>query len=259
MRLCASSLHLFSLVFFSCGIAVFASDDGWGDDGNGKHFVELQFAGGISDGEVPMYLCVDPIYASYDGGNGGNGGSESHQKMVYTYVNGKRTECMTEYEFISRFRSCASVPRPPAPGDAALQQTAGPNYAGKDFSEQDMYGIDLQFADLQRTTFLRCDMRGAKLRAANCRGASFEGALVKGADFSGADLSDANLKGAYFVDTDLSGAKGLTLENLRMVNCLYRCKLDRELFELFVQYCSSKMRDISWNWGLEEAKRRGLD
>ena len=70
---------------------------------------------------------------------------------------------------------------------------------GKDFR------IDLHGAFLRRT-----DLSSASLKRANLTGADFTNAIFRGADFEGAILDGTILKGA-----DLTGAKNLTLPQLR--------------------------------------------
>jgi hypothetical protein len=190
--------------------------------------------------KYPMYLCVDMPLFLYD---------SAHHKMVYTYVEGKRTKCMTEYEFRSKFRTCRIIPRPPSPGDATLTQGSGRNLSGVDYSDKDMMKVNFQAANLQDANFSRCDMRGANLRHADCRRASFEGAFMKNVDLRNADMTDARLRCAYFVNADLTGARGLTLENIRFVETLHACRLDPDILALVEEYCPAKFRDLSFNWG----------
>ncbi|MBD3393106.1 MAG: hypothetical protein GF418_13375 [Chitinivibrionales bacterium] len=239
---------LLLIISFSPGFA--------GDNGNGGISVELQLAGAPAEA-FPMYLCVDPAYMQPSGGNGGNG---HFPKMVYTYVDGSRTECMTEDQFMKRFRSAAPVPPPPTPQDAYRRPVdpARKQLAQSDFTDGDMYGMDLKFANLKESKFVRADMRSVDLRFADCRNASFEDAYLKNADLSNADLTGASLKGAYIVGANLTNVRGLDLDAIRLVNCLYNCKLDDYLFDLVMEYCPSKLRDLSWNWGYQQAEQRGL-
>ncbi len=65
--------------------------------------------------------------------------------------------------------------------------------------------LDIRGAFVRRT-----DLSGASLRKANLSGADATNAIFVGADFEDADLTDTILIGA-----DLSGAKNLTLDQLK--------------------------------------------
>lgn len=64
------------------------------------------------------------------------------------------------------------------------------------------------------------DVQGAFLRRTNLSNANLEGANLQGADFSnallrGANLKDASLEGTILKGADLSGARNVTLSQLR--------------------------------------------
>jgi uncharacterized protein YjbI with pentapeptide repeats len=101
------------------------------------------------------------------------------------------------------------------------------------FSEADLSGADLEKADLTGAdlTQARLDpmpaaegVLGAQPRPTNLKGARLDGANLTGADLSGADLRGASLRGARFDraklagtllrSQDLTGATGLTREQL---------------------------------------------
>jgi uncharacterized protein YjbI with pentapeptide repeats len=67
------------------------------------------------------------------------------------------------------------------------------------------FRLDLHGAFLRRT-----DLSSASLKHANLKGADFTNAIFRGADFESAVLDGTILKGA-----DLTGAKNLTLSQLR--------------------------------------------
>jgi hypothetical protein len=200
---------------------------------------------------IEMYHCADKTHNSYKMGRSSLAPSE---KLVYGYVNGRRTECMTEEDFNSRFCKSVCIPKPPtvAMSYAMSSMPSSKNYAGSNFRDSDLFGMDMQFADCRRTDFSRADMRSIKMQGADCQGANFEGALVKNANLRNADLSEANLKNTYFVCADLRGVKGLTLDNIRLAATVYNCKMDPELVSLITQYCPSKYHDVSRNWGMPE-------
>jgi uncharacterized protein YjbI with pentapeptide repeats len=67
------------------------------------------------------------------------------------------------------------------------------------------FKLDVRGAFLRRT-----DLSDATLKDANLAGADFTNAILRGADFEGAKLEGTILKGA-----DLTGARNLTLAQLR--------------------------------------------
>jgi uncharacterized protein YjbI with pentapeptide repeats len=67
------------------------------------------------------------------------------------------------------------------------------------------FKLDVRGAFLRRT-----DLSRASLKGANLTGADFSNAILRGADFEDAVLDGTVLKGA-----DLTGAKNLTLSQLR--------------------------------------------
>lgn len=237
----------FFLVISVICISAFAGDDGKGGDNANKR------AG------IEMFLCFD-LSQQKDNGNVGNTGNESHVKMVYGYINGQRTECMSEADFLSRFCMPAVLPKPPSAVEASAPPASNPvirSYAGANFREADLFGMDFRNANCRQADFFRADMRNINLQDADCKQANFEGAYLKNADLNGADLSDANLKNAYFVSADLRNVSGLTIEIVRFVATLHDCKLDADLCELVNEYCPSKWRDVSSCWGVpDDAKVR---
>jgi hypothetical protein len=201
---------------------------------------------------LEMYVCHTSERTGWQ--SNAASGEENYSKFVYGVINGRRTECMSEAEFIRRFRSPAVIPRPPTTTFSTINTSTikNKNYSKSDFRESDLFGMDFQFADCQQSDFSGADMRNVKLMGANCSGADFEGAYLKNANLNNADLSYANLKNAYFVSADLRGATGLTLENIRLAATIHNCKLDPEIRELIGKYCPSKFRDFSSNWGLPD-------
>jgi uncharacterized protein YjbI with pentapeptide repeats len=93
-----------------------------------------------------------------------------------------------------------------------------------DLSESSLVGADLSDAhiydsDLSKATLVDADLSDAILNGANLRGANLEGANLSNAFLWEADLRKANLEGTDLRDADLSdanlsGAKGITNEQL---------------------------------------------
>jgi hypothetical protein len=93
-----------------------------------------------------------------------------------------------------------------------------------DLREVDFQGADLAWgmftkADLEHANFSTARLLHASLKETNLRSARFDGADCSGANFqdanvSGANFTAANLTRANFRSVDLSGALGLTTEQL---------------------------------------------
>ena len=74
------------------------------------------------------------------------------------------------------------------------------------------------------SSFSRGNLGGANLQAAYLSEANLEDA-----EFPGANLQYTKLANAYLVNTDLIGAKNLTINQLSEVKTLYDASLDDEL------------------------------
>jgi uncharacterized protein YjbI with pentapeptide repeats len=85
------------------------------------------------------------------------------------------------------------------------------SYANLSGFTTDLSGADLRKADLVRAVLANANLTRAELTQAE---------LIR-ADLSGADLSDANLSDAILIDANLSGAVGLTDEQIAAANSLY--------------------------------------
>ncbi len=172
-------------------------------------------------------------------------------KLVYGYINGKKTSCMTEYELrvawanarLAREKEKAAKKRR---WDAVYHGEKNLAYA--DLRGFDLKDIDLSGADLTKAHLESADLRGANLKNASLSGANLENAYCKNADFSGADLSTANLRGAFFHHANLSTAKGLTMENLPAVATLYKARLEDQLLKMIQETCSDKLKNPQNKW-----------
>jgi uncharacterized protein YjbI with pentapeptide repeats len=81
------------------------------------------------------------------------------------------------------------------------------------------FKLDVRGAFLRRT-----DLSNASLRAANLTGADFTNAILRGAD-----LKDAILEGTVLKGADLTGARNLTVPQLRKAILDERTKLPQGL------------------------------
>jgi uncharacterized protein YjbI with pentapeptide repeats len=92
---------------------------------------------------------------------------------------------------------------------------SGANLSGANLSGADLSDADLSGADLSKYALLSvADLSGADLSGADLSNADLSRAGLSGAILSGADLSDADLSGADLRYANLSGAEGVTKQEL---------------------------------------------
>lgn len=211
--------------------------------------------------EPEMFLCVDSMIHLQK-----NTGS-TPVKLVYGYINGKKTECMTEYEFREKYskkvfeQTQASQPdsqklleqryRKHKTTDMSPIEAASKgikDLAELDFHSSDLAGLNLAGADLHNANLNWADLRNCDLRNANLQGAKLEAAYLKNADLRGANLTNADIRGAFFHLANMTGVIGLEMGNLSMVQTLYKTVLDSELLIELQEKMPSKFRDPGWNW-----------
>jgi hypothetical protein len=203
--------------------------------------------------EPKMYLCSDTVSQP-----------KSKDKLVYGYINDKKTECMSEYEFLALYSKAQfekdSIARKKKEKEAiqAAKQKATrgtedeivlkirkgkKDLDGADLMEADLSGVDLRGASLKSA-----DLRRANLSKANLSGADLQAAFLRRADVRKADLTNANLRGAYFSEADLRGAKGLTLEKLKECKSFYKAKLDDEVRAVVKAELPEKLKEPEKCW-----------
>lgn len=214
-----------------------------------------------ADQNLPMYLCLDSMMQKFQ-----NEG-KSPPKLVYGYINGKKTECMSEYELRARYSESQFKEKKVAEVDSQkLLEKSGKrrnpktlkitdavfrgkkDLAGVDLRGCDLKGVDLSNADLRNANLESADLRNANLSNANLRGASLEFAFLRNANLKNADLTNARLKGAYLQYADLSSVEGLTVEHIRVVTSVYNATFDSDMMDLVKEYCPGKMKDPGWQW-----------
>jgi hypothetical protein len=216
---------------------------------------------GSADQNTIMYLCLDSMMQKYkqDG--------KSPPKLVYGYIDGKKTGCMCEYELRAKFSEAELKERKSTEVDSQhLLESSGKrrsvkdltledgvfrgkkDLAGADLRGHDLNGVDLSGADLTNANLESADLRNANLSNANLSGTSLEYAFLKNANLKNADLSNARLRGAYFQNANLSGVEGLTMEHIQAVATVYNAVFDSDMIELIKEYCPGKMKDTGWGW-----------
>jgi hypothetical protein len=212
-------------------------------------------------GGPTIFLCVDSMMQIK------KATGRVPPKIVYGYIDGIKTECMSEQDF--RLRYCTSneeratvaqvdsqklleerglrrtLPRL-NPVESALKGRK--DLSGVDLKGTDLKGVNLERADLRKANLSYADLRGANLRGAKLNGAILECAYLKDANLAGADLEGANLKGAYLHFANLNEANGLNVENLRFTRTLYNADMDTLLLDAVKEYCPNKLADPGWHW-----------
>lgn len=199
--------------------------------------------------EPAMFLCIDSMMQVRK-----QTGCEP-QKLVYGYIDGKKTACMSEYEFRV---ACSKVLFDRENGSLnktqkkQLQRNAvyrgEKNLANADLRGLDLKGLDLSGANLTNAQLESADLRGANLKNATMTGANLENAYCKNADFRGADLTSANLRGAFFHHANLFEVQGITMENLSAVSSLYQARLEEPLMEIIESKFSNKLKNPKGSW-----------
>lgn len=221
---------------------------------------------GMADQNTTMYLCLDSMMQKYkrDG--------KSPPKLVYGYINGKKTECMCEYDLRAKFSEVELKERKSTEIDSqqllessgkrrsvkdlsieegvfrGKKDLAGADLRGYDLNGVDLSGVDLSGADLTNANLESADLRNANLSNANLKGTSLEYAFLKNANLKNADLSNAQLRGAYFQNANLTGVEGLTMEHIQAVTTVCNAVFDSDMMELIKEYCPGKMKDTGWGW-----------
>jgi hypothetical protein len=202
---------------------------------------------------IAMYLCVEEMAKN-----------SGHGKLVYGYIDGKKTPCMSEYQFRNQFYSVhsESLPQPSmnqkqfdfSTSDDVVKSVAqgNKNLSGLDLKGMDLSNCKLRGIDFTNTDLSGADLRGADLRNANLTNANLTRAYLKNCDLGGADLSGAILKGAYLHRADCTGAKGLTLSELKTVRTVHDATMDSVLIQEIKQQCATLLRDPGYEWRLAD-------
>ncbi|MCX7725223.1 MAG: pentapeptide repeat-containing protein [Chitinispirillaceae bacterium] len=206
--------------------------------------VFLIFSSFLFAEEPAMFLCVDSMASLKKSSMG-----REPQKLVYGYINGKKTPCMTEYELRQMFQE-ESLKKARKGVEKEKKKTLERNavYRGeKNLVDADLSGLDLQNlnlsgANLRGANLTSTDLRGVNFENADLENASLENAYCKHANFSGANLKGTNLKGAFLHYANLKGAKGLTIEALTPAASLYEATLEDSLLEIIKSDYPQKLK-----------------
>jgi hypothetical protein len=219
-----------------------------------KWFTFLQFflfayVSTVLSKDQDIFLCIDSIISIK------NSTGKEPVKLVYGYINGQKTACMSEYELRAlfshdKFREDSS--RIEAQQQKAFSRSTifggEKNLSGADLRGMDLQGIDLSGANLQNAQLESVDLRNANLSGSNLTGANFKSAYCKNVNFSKADLTGADLQGTFFQYADMKNAKGLSIEVLLKTATLYRTVLDEEILKELEENYGSKLEKPRGEW-----------
>jgi hypothetical protein len=176
-------------------------------------------------------------------------------KLVYGYLDGKKTACMTEPElrslYTNHFNDSVS---------AALDKKTGKKkYVMADLHGTDFSGANLAGMDMTGANFTSADLRKAVMKDATLINANLMAAYLRKADLRNADLSGANLTHAYLSEADLTGATGITIDQLKSAKNMYKAKIDTALLNRIDECCPEKLRDPGRRWDSNEWKPADKD
>jgi hypothetical protein len=202
-----------------------------------------------------MYLCLDESVLDT------SRRQQPPAKLVYGYIDGKKTECMTETELLALFGEHEYREQSPV-REAEMKEMAksmqvdgrqsGVNGTKKlqnaKLHARDLSNIDLSNADLRNADLSGADLRGADLSGADLSGANLRAAYCKGVDFSGANLTGAVLDDSYLTRATLFDAKGIDMESIRNVRNLHAVRMDSVMIVEIQKYHPSKFKDPGWRW-----------
>jgi len=212
-------------------------------------------------GNPQMYLCVDSMKANK------SRVTDSSVKFVYGYINGVKTECMSEYEFREKYcKKQFDSSKIFQPDSQKILEQKGlkrknihlslleaiykgkKDLAGLKMCSFDLAGLDLSGADLRNADLNSADMRNTKLCGANLSGANLTSAYLKNADLRKANLENVNFKGCYLQQADLTDASGFTIVDIKMAANLYNTILEPEMAAQIKKDCPGKLKKPEWGW-----------
>lgn len=198
---------------------------------------------------MEMYLCIDSMMQVR------KETGKDPSKLVYGYINGKKTPCMPEYDLRIKLSENTRNDKIDDKQDKnnklsgrQLIYRGEKKLANADLRGLDLQGIDLSGADLSNALLESADLRGANLKNANLRGANLENAYCKSVNLEGANITDAKLRGAYFHFARLRNVEGLNLENICTVTSIYRASLEEPVLEIIETKYPTKLRNPKGSW-----------
>jgi uncharacterized protein YjbI with pentapeptide repeats len=126
---------------------------------------------------------------------------------------------LTLTTFLSENGLIGSFSDPPAPAQDPPIPLSNSNMSGFDLQGAYLRHAYLESTNLEGTDLRGADMSdsvlfGANLKGANLSGAILEDSIMIGANLKEANLQGTNLEGANLAQADLTGAKGITRDQL---------------------------------------------
>ncbi|MFP4418043.1 MAG: pentapeptide repeat-containing protein [Fibrobacterota bacterium] len=179
------------------------------------------------------------------------------RRMVYGYIDGQKTECMTEQQLLSLFSEKAFQEKQDS---INAEKKKKDNYFIEAIAQgqKDLKNADLRTADLMNVKMKSVDFSYADLSSADLRDADLSGSILRNADlsvafckdvnFSGADLTGAKLDGAYLNGANLSDVRGLTYDALRKARTVHEANLAPDLLKLIEQNASHLLEKPKQGW-----------
>lgn len=181
---------------------------------------------GLAASEKPeIFLCVreDSI-------------KTTEKKLVYGYIYGVKTECMTEKDFLELYaKKMAEIEKSLrldtiSNADAIiLIQNGEKDLRSAKFQSFDFMDVSFKGANCTKANFYGADLRNASFRNANCTRTNFSNAFIKNVDFRNADVTAADFTGTYISGADFVDAKGVTPEMFNSSITLYKTKFNKKL------------------------------
>lgn len=178
-------------------------------------------------------------------------------KMVYAYISGEKTECMSEHELRATLNEASlrqtrdSLAREQRKlSDEVVRAIARGerNLPNAQIRMADLMNVALDGATLSNANLANADLRNASLVGANLRNANLSIAYCKGADFTAADLTGATLNGAYLNGANFTEAKGLSMDMLESAQTLHTAKFDPELASRIAEELPEKLEKPREGW-----------
>ncbi|MBN1603877.1 MAG: pentapeptide repeat-containing protein [Chitinispirillaceae bacterium] len=203
----------------------------------------------VFSGEPEIFLCIDSMMVLK------RSTGKDPGKLVYGYVNGQKTPCMSEHELRVTLSRAQFVKD--SSGIAAQQQKTfsrnaifrgEKNLSGADLRGMDLQGIDLSGANLQNAQLESVDLRNANLSGTNLTGANLRSAYCKNVNFSNADFTGADLQGAFFQNANMKSTDGLSIEVLCKTATLYQTLLDEEMLMVLEENYRAKLEKPRGGW-----------
>lgn len=206
----------------------------------GLFFSLIAFAFDYSDKIEERKVSAWQLITTKASGNSGKTDAlEYLNKLEGIWCN--RVDCVVTLKLPESFHGIDLSPK----DSQSRTYLVGANLRHADFNKAKLNQSDLLNADLWGATFKEANLRGA-----NLRGADLSGALFDRADLAGADLSDskvrtssfyeANLNGAYLLWADLSGSNLSNARNLDQDQLRLACGDEKTLLpgELKIPMCA---------------------